>query len=165
MTISQQEILMTLKNYSKRSKKVKKKKKRYSLQFSSSKFLQVVEECNRVRNVLRGYSASSRDNFGERYLSALKMIEDNREEVSGRAARNAIIVAARYIIRTFANLLARGHPGAGRQDEGDPAYTGGVDGAGGRGPRVRALCLWFHNFRAAERAPSDESAPARGRGI
>jgi len=49
-----------------------------------------------------------------------------------RAARDAIIVAARYIIRTFANLLARGHPGfRRRQDEGDPAL-------GGRGEAVEA---------------------------
>lgn len=51
-----------------------------------------------------------------KYLSALKTIGDDQEEIGeGRRERGresndgAIIVAARYIIRTFANLLARGH--------------------------------------------------------
>lgn len=58
------------------------------------------------------------------------MIEDNREAVSGKAARDAIIVAARYIIRTFANLLARGHPGPDGRTK-VILHTGG-DGEGDR---------------------------------
>jgi len=58
------------------------------------------------------------------------MIEDNREEVSGRERRHYRRGAIHH--PDFCQSPRSRTPGAGRQDEGDPAYrAGGGSGEGG----------------------------------
>lgn len=99
------------------------------------------------------------------YLSAFKndrrgtiARENERKRKSAcdreRESNYAIIVAARYIIRTFANLLARGHPRAlpGQDDDGG----GGGDPAWGPGEYVPCVSDFIISVRRNVRA--DESA-------
>jgi len=161
ISISQQETLMALKN-TKRSRKIMKKRElpfpSLKLQISSSCLEETISSSTRIfSGVISG---------GKRGVVFISVKNDRRQSRGGLGERETPLSSRRD---TSSGLLpissledTRGRT-AGRRWSCIPGGRWQRRGGGGDGgrPRVRAQCLWFHNFRAAERAPSDESAPAR----